>query len=228
MLNLIKLELRKNKITGNVLGGFIATFVIMAFIILMSYDPSEKPFASYEELFFFTDTFVSMVFIVFASVLVSKLIIDEYKNKSVTVLFMYPIQRKKLLVAKLTIVVLFTFGFGIIARTLIVSGYYLYNHYAHFIPGSLTNDFLLKEGIQFIVNSAMASCIGLVPLYFGMRRHSVPATIVSAVILASALNSTNGTDFTLSSIVIVPALIAAIGIFVAYWSIRNVEMKDVA
>ncbi|MDI3410257.1 ABC transporter permease subunit [Bacillus sonorensis] len=46
-------------------------------------------------------TFVRSVFIVFAGVLIAKLIIGEYKNRTITVMFTYPVSRKKLMAAKL-------------------------------------------------------------------------------------------------------------------------------
>lgn len=39
-------------------------------------------------------TFVRSVFIVFAGVLIAKLIIGEYKNRTITVMFTYPVSRK--------------------------------------------------------------------------------------------------------------------------------------
>lgn len=228
MLNLIKLELRKTKISGSILGGFIASFLIMAFVIAVNYDGPEKPFNSYGDVLLNIDLFVSLTFIIFASVLLSKFIIDEYKSKSITVLFMYPLQRKKLLTAKLLIVVLFTFLFGIIGRVLAFSGFYIYNSFAHFIPGELTTSLLIEHGVRFLVNSAMYSCIALIPLYFGMRKYSVPTTIVSSILVAVALNANNGTEFTLSKIVIIPVIIAVLGLLVAYLAIRNVDTKDVA
>lgn len=228
MLNLIKLELRKTKISGSILGGFIASFLIMAFVIAVNYDGPEKPFNSYGDVLLNIDLFVSLTFIIFASVLLSKFIIDEYKSKSITVLFMYPLQRKKLLTAKLLIVVLFTFLFGIIGRVLAFSGFYIYNSFAHFIPGELTTSLLIEHGVRYLVHSAMYSCIALIPLYFGMRKYSVPTTIVSSILVAVALNANTGTEFTLSKIVIIPVIIAALGLLVAYLAIRNVDTKDVA
>ncbi|WP_334077677.1 ABC transporter permease [Paenibacillus sanfengchensis] len=227
MLNLIKLELRKFKIAGNILGGFIASFLIMAFVIAVNYDAHEKAFASYKDVLGIIDATTSITFIVFASVLLSKFIIDEYKTRSITVLFMYPLQRKKLLTAKLIIVVLFTFLFGIIGRVIVFSGFYIYNSFAHFIPGELPTSLLVEHGVRFLVNSAMYSCIALIPLYFGMRKYSVPTTIVSSILVAAVLNANNGTEFTLSSIVVIPAAIAAVGLVVAYLAIRNADTKDV-
>lgn len=227
MLNIMKLELKKYRISGNILGGFIATFVMMAFIILINYDPEEAAFAGYADVLGVIDVFASITFTVFASALLAKFVIDEYKSKTVTLLFMYPIQRKKLLAAKILIIVLFTFIFGIISRVLMFSGFYLFNHFAHFIPGEPGASLLMEQGIQALVKSAMVSCISLVPLYFGMRKYSIVTTIVSGVILSAVLNGTTGNNLTLSSIIFIPATVGLIGIIVAYLAIRNVNVRDV-
>lgn len=228
MLNIMKLELKKCKISGNILGGFIATFVIMAFVILINYDPEEAAtFTGYADVLGVIDVFASITFTIFASALLAKFVIDEYKSKTVTVLFMYPLQRKKLLAAKILIVVMFTFVFGIISRILAFSGFYVFNHFAHFIPGEPAASMLMEQGIRAVINSAMVSCISLVPLYFGMRKYSVVTTIVSGIILCAVLNGTSGNNFTLSSIIFIPATVALIGIAVAYLAIRNVDARDV-
>nr|MDH3155734.1 ABC transporter permease [Bacillus licheniformis] len=41
------------------------------------------------------------MFIVFAGVLIAKLVIGEYKNRTITVMFTYPVSRKKLMATKL-------------------------------------------------------------------------------------------------------------------------------
>lgn len=223
MLNLMKLELRKHSLKGNIAGAFIAILVMMAVVILINY---EKPMGNYEEVFALTNS-ASFIFIIFASVLLSKLIISEYKAKTVTVMFMYPLSRKKLILAKIAIVVLFTFVFGILARVAIFSGFYIYNQFAHFVAEDLTRSVLVTKGLGFVVDSAMTSCIGLAPLYFGMRKYSVTATMVSGVTLMAVLNAGSGTDFAVSSILVIPISIAVIGIVVAYLAIRNVDVRDV-
>ncbi|MNM82129.1 ABC-2 family transporter protein [compost metagenome] len=224
MLKLIQLELKKNGIGGNIKGAFIAIFIILAFVTGVSF---EEPLASYNDLFSLANVASTITFIIFASVLLSKLIIDEFKNKTITVLFMYPIQRKKVLAAKLIIVVAFTFIFSLLAKIVVITGFSFVNQYTHFIQEELTFEMIRNNFIQGITSSLTASCISLVPLYFGMRKYSTPATIVSAIIISSLLNSQYGSDFTLSSIVYIPLAISLLGVLIAFISIRNIETKDI-
>ncbi|RCX18235.1 ABC-2 family transporter [Fontibacillus phaseoli] len=223
MLNLMKLELKKQKLKGIILGGFIAIIVFMGSLIGVNYD---EPLRSYKEAYVLTNS-ASFIFIIFASVLLSKFIIDEYKNKTVTVLFMYPLSRKKFLQAKMLIVLLFTFVFGILSRVLIFTGFHIFNRFALFVNEDLTNGMMVDYGVGFLVSAAMTSCISLVPLYFGMRNYSVSATIVSGIILMAVLNIGSGTEFTLNSIIYIPATVALAGVLIAYLTIRNVERTDI-
>ena len=61
-------------------------------------------FSSYMEYMSLANILIRITFIIFASVILSRLVIDEYKNKTIQLLFMYPLQRKMLMSAKLTIV----------------------------------------------------------------------------------------------------------------------------
>ena len=64
-------------------------------------------FSSYMEYMSLANILIRITFIIFASVILSRLVIDEYKNKTIQLLFMYPLQRKMLMSAKLTIVFVF-------------------------------------------------------------------------------------------------------------------------
>lgn len=224
MVKLIRLELKKHKIGGNILGGFIATFLILGLTVLMFYD--DATVTGYGDLFDASNLLTAATFIIFASVLLSKFVIDEFKSKSISVLFMYPISRKKLMLAKMLIVVAFTFLFMVVSNAVIIGGFLLVNHFAHLVQEEFTAGMMFENGIRMLVNAVTASFISLIPLYFGMRKHSVPATIVSSVIIALILNSNGGGDFRLSTVVYVPVAISMIGAYVAYLAIRNIDRKD--
>lgn len=224
MVKLIRLELKKHKIGGNILGGFIATFLILGLTVLMFYD--DDTITGYVDLFDVSNLLTAATFIIFASVLLSRFVIDEFKSKSISVLFMYPISRRKLMLAKMLIVVAFTFLFMVVSNAVIIGGFLLINHFAHLVQEEITAGMMIENGIRILVNAVTASFISLIPLYFGMRKHSVPATIVSSVIIALILNSNGGGDFRLSSVVYFPVAISMIGAYVAYQVIRNIDRKD--
>lgn len=60
---------------------------------------------SYAIAFQFIDTFSRAVSMIFGASLIAKFIIQEFQNKTMTVMFMYPINRKKMMIAKMLIII---------------------------------------------------------------------------------------------------------------------------
>lgn len=98
MINLIKLELKKYTIKKNILHAFFCNIFILTFIISHYFfdESNDMNFVSNEIIASKMMRFVSVVFIIFASTLLVKYIIDEYRKNTITLLFTYPIARKKL------------------------------------------------------------------------------------------------------------------------------------
>lgn len=207
----------------------IANIVILILLCMTHFaDKGEGTitFENYEIVFLVMNHITQATFIVFASVLVAKLIIEEYKNKTIMLMFMYPIQRKKIMIAKLLIVGGFTFVTIFLSNIIIGSAFYFIDSFLHMVPARLTNELILTNIVKTGVDALESVGIGLLPLYFGMRKKSVPATIISAVVIVFFLSSSVD-NFSLSSIVAIPISLAIIGVFAAYLSIRNVEKADV-
>lgn len=228
MFKLMKLEMKKFKLIKYRKVVAIADLIILSFIFFISYTSkydNEAAMDNYQMVFSVIDTFVRATFIIFVSVIISRIIIDEYKNKTITVLFLYPIDRKKIIMAKLIIVVIFAFTSIILSNVLIGTGFYIGNEILHLVPDNLTMDVLIASSKRSIIYAFASSFISLIPLYFGMRKKSVPATIVSATILVSVICSNNN-GFNLYSILAIPFSLAAVGIFIGYLTIKNIEHVD--
>lgn len=230
MLKLISLEIRKNKLKSLLKGATIVNLAILAFMILVIFidqSESDATFTSYTDVFEGVFVFVKAAYIIFASVLISKLVIDEYKNNTISLLFMYPISRKKLMIAKIMIVFVFTFVAIIVSDFVIGAILIGINYFIDVLPGELTMHIITTELIKTVVRAFYAAGIALIPLYFGMRKKSVPATIVSAVLVVSMISS--GFDqFRLGDLAAVSISLGLLGAGIAYLAIRNIDHKDIA
>ena len=229
VLKLIKLEMKKVKMGGYIRKAFIANLVIIAIMIIMVFAPKnegEIGFTNFNNTFLMIESLVKATFIIFASVLLARFIIEEYKSNTITVLFMYPINRKKLMIAKLIIVVLFTFIAMILSNIFIDFVLCMVNNFYNFIPDKLTTTLVLNNFMTICVNALAATGMGLIPLFFGMRKKSVPTTIISAIIIVSIVCGNNG-GVSLCSFIAIPISLAVVGVVIAYLSIRNIEHKDV-
>ena len=229
MLKLIKLEMKKVKMSGYIRSAIIANIVILAIMILMIFASKSEgaiEFTSATFTFSMVESLVKATFVVFASVLLARFIIEEYKSNTITVLFMYPINRKKLMAAKLIIIVSFTFIAMILSNVFIDFVLCIVNNFFNFIPDKITAAIVMKNLMTICVNALAAAGMGLIPLYFGMRKKSVPATIISSIIIVSVVCSNNN-GHSLNSIIAVPIVLSIIGAIIAYLSIRNIEHVDV-
>jgi len=241
LLDLIKLEFKKHSLKRYVWAAVITNLAILGFVALLIIT-EETPTMRLEELteglsfsdlipsmsvgFEMLDTLVKTAFVIFASVLLARLVIDEYKNKTISVMFMYPINRKKIMWAKLLIVMAFTIGAIFLSDVFQASALVLLNQFLHFVPDNITPQLAGQAIAKFLSSAVAFSGLGFIPLYFGMKKKSVPATILSAVVISLILNSSNG-GLSLGAIIYIPIALTLIGIAIAYCSFRNIEKEDV-
>ncbi|MEK5508398.1 MULTISPECIES: ABC transporter permease [unclassified Paenibacillus] len=229
MLKLMQLELKKFHLAGYIRSALIANACILGLLCIIALDSQSTgipEFTQYTQLLDLMDMLVRATFIVFASVLLCRFIVGEFKSKSITILFMYPIHRQKLMIAKLLVVLLFTFLSIIISEIIITAAIHLLNQFVLIVPDNLTLSILGQQSARTLINAAAASFMGLVPLYMGMRRYSVPTTIVTSILIVALLFSNNN-GATLSSIAPVQIGFSILGMLVAYAAIRRIEYKDI-
>lgn len=230
MLQLIKLELKKGRLTSYLWGSLIAYIAIAGMMMLIYFvdgaNIEEPAFRDYADLLSMIDLLVRATFIVYASVLLSKLIISEFKDKTIALLFAYPVSRKKLIFAKLAMVFVWTFVNVIVANLLIDLIMIGVNRVAGYLSDPLQAELLFNHGLQVLMQAFGAAGMSLLPLVAGLRKKSVPATIVSSIAIVAVVCS-NNLGFSLSSIIAVPLSLAALGIIITYLSFRHIDRVDV-
>ncbi|MGG0703142.1 ABC transporter permease [Bacillus paramobilis] len=229
MLRLMKLEMKKFKLGWYVRGAIIANIAILALLISMSIisqiegDPEIR---DPQMILLAASTLVRATFIIFGSVLIARLIISEYKNKTILLMFSYPINRKKMMVSKLAITATLTFITVILSNILVVGVLFGIDSYFSILPNSFTVNQLIREGINLVPLAVATAGISLIPLYFGMRKRSVPTTIVSSLIVVSiAIN--NNPMFSTATFLPLQLALAAIGVVIACYGIKNIEKEDI-
>ena len=233
MLNLMKLEWCKHHMTNYFKSFFFCVIGIYGFVALISLGSKndvDGAMKSFQEFMSLLNILANITFIIFGSVILSRLIISEFRTKTMQVLFTYPIQRKKLLFAKLTLAYLFTAGSLFTGIWLMQIITYFLQPSLEFFEGTVTLQDLFATLPKTVSNALMMSAIALIPLFFGMRKKSTATTITSAVIIGFLINSTvsdGGETFSLANVVFIPLILALFGILIAYISFRNIDLKDV-
>lgn len=232
MLKLIQLEWQKNNLSHNLKGVFICMVAIYAAVVLMTLGTQgESEPMDYAEFMSLTDILIRITFIIFASVILSRLVIEEYKSKMIQVLFTYPQQRKKIMQAKLLIVYVFCF-FSILVTTLMIN---LLTYFLNPILGLFDAPVRLDEMAatlpSTLLNAFMIAGISLIPLIFGMRKKSTASTITSAVIIGFLVNATvsdGGSSSSLFQFIAIPITLCLLGLLLGYLSFYNIDQNDVA
>ncbi|WP_042477723.1 ABC transporter permease [Bacillus ndiopicus] len=229
MLKLIKLEIKKFKLFNYYKGVLIANLGFIAFLSMIYFlerNDGNIPFENFEMAMNISSAAIRTTFIIFAAVLIVKLIIDEYKSKSIEIMFTYPIGRKKILTAKLMIVVAFTFIMVMSSTSLMAGLLYFAEAQFDIFPVELSfQDIVRNVYVNFFYALATAG-LSLIPLLFGMRRKSAVATIVSAIFLAT-VTSTTSDNINLFSIIAIPVSLGVFGILIGYLAISKIEQVDV-
>lgn len=234
MLKLMKLEWKKHQLSHYLRGVaicIVSIFIAMALMAWGSKGESEQVFPDYAEFMSLTNILIRITFIIFSAVMLSRLVIDEYKSGTMQLLFTYPLERKKLMQAKLSIVFGFCF-FSIVLATVSISLLtFFLNPMAGFFEEPVRVDDMIATIPATFMNAFMIAGISLVPLYFGMRKKSTATTITSSILIGLLINSTvpSGGEgqVSLFDFIVVPIAFCLLGFAIGYLSYHKVDKMDV-
>ncbi|WGD91944.1 ABC transporter permease [Bacillus subtilis] len=230
MFHLIRLEQKKNKLGWFIKGAILVNIIILGLLCIIPIiekSEGELIFKSSKDFFAISGAMVRGVFIVFAAVLISKMIVDEFKNRSILVMFSYPLNRKNILSAKLILIFWMTFITMAISNIVVVIGFIGLNQIIHLTSvASFTTIDFFAEILNLILFSLTTAVAALLPLYFGMRNYSTPATIISSLFIVSATCQSAGPNFSLAGIIYIPLALAIIALVIVVLAIRKIDRID--
>ena len=125
MAHLLRLELTKFKLGRNIaiaIGAIIFSILFITVSLVDSMTDPEQTKDTFESTFLVIGLLMSFIFLVYSSVLTSRLLIGEYNQKTITILFSYPLNRKLLIASKLVLIVIYT-GISMLAGYICCCGY---------------------------------------------------------------------------------------------------------
>ena len=112
-----------------------------------------------------------------------------------------------------------------ISHVFILFSLSILNAYFRFIPGDFAIQAIGDQLLGIFTFAIAAAGTSLIALYFGMRKYSVSATILSSILIVALISSHNP-EFSVASIVYIPLALALIGILIVFWAIRDIEHKE--
>lgn len=228
MINMIKLEWKKNHIGKYVRNAFIMTAILL---ILLLFTVGEMKMEDSAELYnksilcISIELFANMSYIVFASTMLASFIVSGYKNKTIYLMFSYPINRKKILLAQMLSVWIFNVAALIITKFL---AYGIFSFVSRFINVDMSgiNFSQFSFYFQIIISSVMMINICFIALLVGVKMKSSKATIVSSVILV-CLTQGNIGAYTLVDNLAFYIMLFILSIVSVFFTIYHIDKIDI-
>ena len=192
MLKLIGLELKRNDIRTYVAASAISCIVILAFLYFVAYvaqvetGERELQFRNYSNIFSLAIALGLIIFSVMSAIIYSRLVIGEYAGKRAALLFSYPVSRRKILLAKLFLVVGFTTVSMLICTAIPFIVFSITEKISPIVVQDTMTAELIAETLGTLLIAVLAvGGIGIISMRIGFIKKSVPTTLISAFLLAA-------------------------------------------
>ncbi len=228
MNRLISLELKRNNLKPNHVAVVIITIIMLGFLYLLAViprlDPTEADlnfFMTYNNLININNILCMVIFIIFSSVLYSKLVVEEYAGKKAILLFSYPVNRIKILEAKIFMAFIYTVAAMLICGAVVLGVFFMTESQFPICGDQLSTATILGGFLSLLCYSIMAGVWGIVALYFGFGKQSVSVTIITAVIIATIMCQVLAVTMNISGLI----AFLVIGIIAAGMTLNNLRNR---
>ena len=138
---------------------------------------------TFESTYLVIGLLMSFIFLVYSSVLTAKLVIGEYNHRTITIMFSYPLNRIKLIASKLTIIMVYT-AISMTIGYICCSSYIIFADKSFNMLEGTFQPSMLRTWIPMAITTVIICMVlSLWSFIIGMTRKSVPATIVTSLIV---------------------------------------------
>ena len=240
MLKLMKLELHQNRLKPYIFVTLMISVTLLIFAYFFAFAPHVRVeanvFDNYEDIIGMTSILGVICFSIMSATMQAKFIVADYTSKRINLIFSYPIKRKKILLDKLLLVATFTVISQILCYTFVFGTFFLLNSVYSVVINGILSSYLIINTVKItIALSITSAAIGMIVLWIGFSRKSIPSTIVSAVILSAVFNNLIATllivkPLTKQSILIIitaSTLMLIIGVISTFLLVQKVNRIEV-
>lgn len=227
MLKLIRLEWKKNRIGKFVCKAVIMTVILLLMIVMMAGElETVETVEAYGRsmLTASVNLFMNMAYIVMTGVMLSVFVVGAYEKKTIHLMFSYPINRKKILAAKMLAVWIFNVVAMVVSKA--------FTYAALFLARPLLG--IDASGIAFgapdfwldmLLGSAAMVSIAFIALPVGLLMKSSKASIVAAVVITFVTQGNIGSATLVNNVPFYGVLLV-IAAWAAFLSVHRVEVRD--
>ena len=228
MQNLIRLELNRLSLKPHIVGLIIANIVILFLCVFVSIFLSVATdfltMAGLPSIRLDTIAIATMLvratLIVWQAVLISQVIIEEYRKKTIDLLYTYPVNRCKLIFAKLVLVGGIMLTFHAISNVFHHTVIFFLSTQIDFVTYSFEN-----ISIQILITLSTIF-LSFIPLSIGIIKKSSIATIVSSIIIVTFASNSQGSTAGLISIPIIAVTLGLVGVIISILTVKKMLTSD--
>jgi len=216
MKELIRIELKKLSLKKEIRNLIVVNLVLpmLALPLILATG------GAFENIHSLTAMFIQATFIIWQSILISGLIVEEFKTKTMMQLYTYPIKRSSLIIAKIGLIFVIILVFSLITSFVQHS---LFTLLALFLPNMIYS--LSISAILGIIVTTLASVLlAMMTLTVGMWMQSTVAPVVTAFVLTAIMGNFNG--LTLANNLVFMVIMGAVGTGCVIISIRDILTND--
>lgn len=229
MWKLIKMEWKKNCLWKMIRNAAIMTTAVLLFVLLTAGEAG----ADMAEMGMFNKSFIHasvelythMSYMIFTGVLLAGFVVDDYKKGTIRLLFSYPVKRKKLVLAKVFAVWIFSFTAMVISKLVMYAAVLATGPWIH-IPASDIPYGNWPFWVELFLSAAAMVSISFLALPIGMKMRSSKAAVVASIIIVCFTQGNIG-EFTLTNNVPFYLCLFGLAMVSVFLAIRQVEQKDV-
>lgn len=192
MYKLLLLELKRNSLKPYHVAAAIITVVMLSFLYLFAAIPKIDPtdtdlglFMSYGNLIGLNNILCMVTFSILSGVMSAKFIVEEYVGNRTILLFSYPIDRKKMLGAKIFMVFSYTVISMLLCGTVVLGIFLTTETFAPLCSEKLSIFTVFKGFFSLLCYSLLSGALGTISLWFGFLKKSTSTTIVASVIIST-------------------------------------------
>lgn len=193
MLELIYLETNKFKMKTYVKVSIFSCILLIGFTYLMALIATvekDPTFQNYTNIFKFIGIMHMIVFIVLSAVMYSRIVIEDYVGKRLILHFSYPVSRSKILLAKISLVTVFTLIAFLISNVLCLSIFSLTEWVSPILKATLTIYCIFTTLQNIVLTGLTIVALSILAMGIAFINKSMPTAIVSGFILAATIGNT--------------------------------------
>ena len=143
-------------------------------------------FVTYEGLGVMNGVLAMAAFAILAAVLGSRMVVEEYRGRRAVLLLSWPVPGRRLMGVKLLAISGYAAGSMLLCGCGVLGIFFLTEGMFPLCADRLDGEAVLKAVFFLAVCTVMAADLGLVSVWIGFVKKSVPAAVVASVLLVSA------------------------------------------